>query len=64
MPTAQRATANSLLALLGGIVSDARASFNVKDQTSGFVAGQTQERIFQFRNYGAFFNDQWRISRP
>jgi hypothetical protein len=63
VPTAQRATANSLLALLGGIVSDARASFNVKDQTSGFVAGQTQERIFQFRNYGAFFNDQWRI-RP
>jgi hypothetical protein len=63
VPTAQRATANSLLALLGGIVSDARASFNVKDQTSGYVAGQTQERIFNFKNYGLFFNDSWRV-RP
>ena len=61
VPTAQRATANSLLALLGGIINTASATYNVKDQNSGFVAGQTQRRIFQFRNYGFFVNDQWRI---
>jgi hypothetical protein len=61
VPTAQRATANSLLALLGGIVSTASATFNVTDKTSGFVPGATQRRIFNFKQYGSYFSDQWRI---
>ena len=60
VPTAQRGTANSLLALLGGIVSSGSASFNVIDKTTGFVAGATQRRIFNFKQYGAYFSDSWR----
>ncbi|MDX6530061.1 MAG: hypothetical protein QOH41_2351 [Blastocatellia bacterium] len=63
VPTAQRATANSLLALLGGIVSAGSATFNVTDATSGFVPKATAERDFAFKQYGAYFSDQWRV-RP
>jgi len=61
VPTAQRATANSLLALLGGIVSSGAATFNVTDKTSGFVPGATQRRLFNFKQYGTYFSDQWRV---
>lgn len=61
VPTAQRATANSLLALMGGIVSAGSATFNVTDKTSGFVPGATQRRIFNFKQYGTYFSDQWRV---
>jgi hypothetical protein len=61
VPTAQRGTANSLLALLGGIVSAGSATFNVTNPTSGFVPGATAERVFAFKQYGAYFSDQWRV---
>jgi hypothetical protein len=61
VPTAQRGTANSLLALLGGIVTGGSATFNVTDKTSGFVPGATQRRIFNFKQYGTYFSDQWRV---
>jgi len=61
VPTSQRATANNLLALLGGIVSAGQATFNVTDTTSGFVPGATQRRIFNFKQFGAYFSDQWRV---
>ncbi len=61
VPTAQRAGANNLLALLGGIVAGAAQTFNVNDQTSGFVPGATARRIFNFKQYGAYFSDSWRI---
>src|SRR5882762_2912417 len=61
VPTAQRAGANSLLALLGGIVSTGAATFNVTDKTSGFVPGATQRRLFNFKQYGTYFSDQWRV---
>ena len=60
VPSAQRGTANSLLALLGGIVSTGSGSFNVTTTTSGFVPGATQRRIFNFKQYGAYFSDSWR----
>lgn len=61
--TAQRATANSLLALLGGIVSTASVTFNVADQTSGFVPGQEERRKYKYENFGLYVADQWRV-RP
>ncbi len=60
IPSSQRGTANSLLALLGGIVSTGAATFNVNDKTAGFVPGATQRRIFNFKQYGTYFSDQWR----
>ena len=62
VPTSQRGTANNLLALLGGIISSASQTYNVKDKTSGFVTGQTQRRIFNFKTWGFYLNDQWRVS--
>lgn len=61
VPAAQRAAANSLLALLGGIVSTGSATFNVTGKDSGFVPGATQRRIFNFKQYGTYFSDQWRV---
>lgn len=62
VPTAQRGAANSLLALLGGIVSSGSQGFNVTSQTSGFVSGATQERQFTYTAFGGSVTDQWRIT--
>ena len=62
VPLAQRAAANSLLALLGGIVSAGSQGFNVQSQTSGFVNGATQSRQFSYKAYGFSVSDQWRIT--
>ena len=63
VPTAQRAAANSLLAFLGGIVSAGSQGFNVETQTSGFVPGATQRRVFNYKAYGFSVADQWRATR-
>jgi len=57
--TPQLATANSLLALLGGIVGQGAQSFNVQDKTSGF---QPIRRIQDFRygNHSLYIQDQFR----
>jgi hypothetical protein len=62
VPTAQRAAANSLLALLGGIVSSGSQAFNVDTQTSGFITGATQRRLYSYTAYGASVADQWRVT--
>ena len=63
VPTAQRANANALLALLGGIVSAGTQTFNATSQTSGYQAGAPNERKFQNNIYGLYVADQWR-ARP
>jgi len=60
VPNAQRAGANSLLALLGGIVGAGSRTYNVNDRSSGFVSDATQRRIFNFKQYAVYFSDQWR----
>ncbi|MGI8811406.1 MAG: carboxypeptidase regulatory-like domain-containing protein [Pyrinomonadaceae bacterium] len=61
VPTAQRASANALLALLGGIVNGANQAYNVTSQTSGFVPGATNGRKYLNEQYAAYVSDQWRI---
>jgi hypothetical protein len=63
VPLAQRATANALLALYGGIVSGGSATFNVQEQLSGFVPGATQRRLFEYDAIGTFISDSWRIKQ-
>jgi hypothetical protein len=60
VPTAQRAAANSLLALLGGIISGGNQAFNVTSQNSGFVPGATNVRRYQNEQYALYASDQWR----
>ena len=60
--TTQRTTANSLLALLGGIVSAGSQTFNVASQTSGFVDGQEERRKYRYDNFSLYLADQWRVA--
>lgn len=61
--TAQLGAANSLLALLGGVVSSASQSFNVTSQTSGFQPNTLPQRRLHYENYSAYIGDQWRINQ-
>jgi hypothetical protein len=56
------ATANSLYALLGGIIGSGQQTFNPSSATGPFDA-QRLIQLYAFENYAAYFNDQWRI-RP
>lgn len=58
----QLGTANSLLALLGGIVGAGGQSFNVANKTSGFQAIRRLQD-FRYGNHSLFIQDQWR-ARP
>jgi len=60
---AQLATANSLLALLGGVAGRVDQTFNASTTTSGFVPNAPQRQIFDYENYGFYATDQWRIGQ-
>ena len=55
----QLATANSLLALLGGIVGAGAQSFNVENKTSGFKPIRRLQD-FRYGNHSLYVQDQWR----
>jgi hypothetical protein len=59
----QLATANSLLALLGGFVSTGSQTFNVTSKTSGYIPGAGNRQLFSYENIAGYVEDQWRI-RP
>jgi hypothetical protein len=59
---AQLGTANSLLAILGGIVSGGNLSFNATSQDSGFVQGAPPVRNLDYENISLYFQDQWRVT--
>lgn len=56
------ATANSLYALLGGILGTGQQTFNPSSAAGPFAA-QTLRQNYAFENYALYINDQWRI-RP
>ncbi|MGH9943105.1 MAG: hypothetical protein ACRD9R_12200, partial [Pyrinomonadaceae bacterium] len=60
--TAQRGTANGLLALLGGIVGSGSQTLNVGSQDSGFLSGQEERRFYAYENLGLYVSDQWRLT--
>jgi hypothetical protein len=60
--SAQLSNANSLFALLGGIVSSGSQSFNVKDKTSGFSAIPRSED-YRYSNYSFYIDEQWRLTQ-
>jgi hypothetical protein len=55
------ANANTALALLTGRISNMTQTFQVKDQTSGFVSGQFSDRNFSLNNIAAYIQDSWRL---
>lgn len=59
----QAGTANSLLAILGGLVNGASQSFNTVTPTSGFVPGATTFQPFRYSNDSLFVADRWTLAR-
>ena len=55
-------TAQSLLATMAGIISSASQSFNVRDQSSGFVPGQEHRRRYRFDTVAWYFQDSFKIT--
>jgi hypothetical protein len=62
LTAAQQTTARSLFALLGGVLASGSQTFNATSQTSGFVRGATNLRIYKYEMYAPYIVDQWRIS--
>jgi hypothetical protein len=59
--TAQRGTANALVALLGGIVSTAAQTFNASAKDSGLLPATILERKLEYKNISFYGSDQWRV---
>ncbi len=57
---ANLASANSMLALLSGTVSSVTRTFQVRDQSSGYVAGIPNNRNYTLNNTAAYIQDNWR----
>ncbi|HEX4951177.1 MAG TPA: TonB-dependent receptor [Blastocatellia bacterium] len=60
---AQLGTANSLLALLGGIITSSTQTFNVETRTSGYVGNAPAAYNYRWDVFSGYVTDQWRI-RP
>jgi hypothetical protein len=57
---ADLAAANALASFLSGTISSTQQTFEVRDRTSGFVAGIPNERNYRLNNVNAFLQDNWR----
>ena len=53
-------SANNLLAMLSGTISQLSQTFQVESQTSGFVGGIPNNRNWSLDNYTMFIQDNWR----
>jgi hypothetical protein len=62
VPSAQRATANAIYALLGGIVGSATQTFNATSPTSGYTPNAPFNQAYSYDNYGFYISDQWRVT--
>ena len=49
---ANLSSANAMLAFLSGTITSVSQQFQVKDQTSGYVAGIPNDRNYAFNNLG------------
>jgi len=55
--------ANNMAAWLGGIVTSVAQTFQVKDQTSGYVSGIPANENYTLDNIAVYLQDNWRV-RP
>ncbi len=54
--------AQGLLATIAGIISTAGQTFNVRDQNSGFVPGQSNRRNYSFDSFSGYFQDSLKLT--
>ena len=60
--TTDRANANALFALLGGIVNAQAQTFNVIDASGGLVPGEGFRQDYAYSNYNLYLQDQWKLA--
>ncbi len=60
--SADLSNANDLLGTLAGYVQAYTETFNVKDRTSGYVAGAPNLRHFNLNDYSFYVQDNWKIA--
>ena len=53
-------SANNLLSMLSGSISQLAQTFQVESQTSGFVGGIPNDRNWSLDNYSLYIQDNWR----
>lgn len=54
-------TANNLLSLLSGTITQVNQTFQVENQTSGYVGGIPNNRNWSLDNIAMFVQDNWRL---
>ncbi len=59
--SADLATANALLATLGGYIDSYSQTFNVTSPTSGYVNGAGNVRNFRLSEFDLYIQDNWKI---
>ena len=52
--------ANALASWLGGIATSVNQTYQVKDKTSGYVAGLPANENYTLDNIAAYVQDNWR----
>ncbi|MEZ5395071.1 MAG: TonB-dependent receptor [Bryobacterales bacterium] len=55
--------AQDLLAGLAGIVGQVRQTYNLRDQASGFVAGEPLRQRYRYDSWGLYLQDNWDVTR-
>ncbi len=58
---ADLSSANALLAFLSGTISSVSQTFQVRDRSSGFVAGIPNNANYSLNNAATFLQDNWRV---
>lgn len=62
IPAGVQATANSLGALLAGVIGSGSQTFNAPDQSSGYVAGATRATPFSYKMFAPYIVDSWKLA--
>jgi hypothetical protein len=58
---AELASANTMLSMLTGTISAVTRTFQVQDQTSGYVPGIPNNRNYTLNNVASYIQDNWRL---
>ncbi|HTH37974.1 MAG TPA: TonB-dependent receptor, partial [Pyrinomonadaceae bacterium] len=61
--TTQLATANGLLAMMGGLYNGVNQSFNQASISDGFVRGATALTPFRYENHSLYVADRWSAAK-
>ena len=59
--SADLSSANTMLSLLTGTISQVSTTFQVKDQSSGYVSGYPNNRNYTLDTITAYLQDNWRL---